>query len=306
VRIAFVFPGEASYRAGALAPWYGHPATAVLDEVARGSGHDIAALADDPSATGTADAQPAILASCLVAWRALVDAGIAPDVVAGHGLGEATAAVAAGVLTVRDGAALVAARGAAMAAACEQREGGMATVLRLGHDAIEVIVDGIDDAVVATDDARGQVVVAGPPRALRQLLEIVRFAGGRVVPLPAEGAFHTPAMATAAPQVAGTLARLRVRDPWVPIVSGTTATPLRRGTDVADALAAGLTAPVRWREVQLRLSALGITDLVEIGPGGALAGLASRAMPDVTVHTVGTPDDVGAVLDALAPMRVAG
>ncbi len=306
MRIAFVFPGQTSHRAGAVAPWQGHPAAAVLDDVARGSGRDLATLVDDPAAPQrTADAQPAVLAASLVAWRALVAVGVHPDVVAGHSLGEVTAAIAAGVLSVRDGAALAAARGDAMTAVCERGTGGMAAVLRLGPDAVEVIVDGIDDAVIANDDAPGQIVVAGPPPALRQLREVVRFAGGRVVPLAAEGAFHSPAMAGAAPNLAATLARLRLRDPRVPIVSGATATPLRTASDVADALVEGLGAPVRWREVQARLVELRVTDLVEVGPGGVLAGLAIRAMPEVTVHRVGTPDDVQRVADALAPLRVA-
>jgi [acyl-carrier-protein] S-malonyltransferase len=304
VRIAFVFPGQASYRPVALEPWHGHPASAVLDEVRRGTGRDVAALPDD-AATRTADVQSAVLAASLVAWQALVDAGVHPAVVAGHGLGEATAAVAAGVLSVHDGAALVAARGAAMAAACERRAGAMWVVLRLGRDAVEVIVDGIDDAVIANDDAPGRVVVAGPSEALAQLREVVRFAGGRVVPLAAEGAFHSPAMSGATSQLAATLARLRVHDPWIPVVAGSTATPLRTGADVAEALVAGLDAPVRWREVQARLLALGVTDLVEVGPGGVLAGLADRAVPDLRTHTVATPDEVAVALDTLAPLQIA-
>jgi [acyl-carrier-protein] S-malonyltransferase len=306
VRIAFVFPGQTSYRPGALKPWHGHPATAVLDEVRRGSGRDVTALPDDPTtATPTTDAQSAVLATSLVAWRALVAAGVHPAVVAGHSLGEVTAAVAAGVLSVRDGAALVAARGAAMAAACERRAGAMWVVLRLGRDAVEVIVDGIDDAAIANDDAPGQVVVAGPPHAFAQLREVVRFAGGRVVPLTAEGAFHSPAMSGATPQLAATLARLRVRDPRMPVVSASTATPLRTGADVAEALVAGLDAPVRWREVQARLVALGVTDLVEVGPGGVLAGLADRSVPDLRTHTMAAPDDLATVLERLVPLRIA-
>jgi [acyl-carrier-protein] S-malonyltransferase len=306
VRIAFVFPGQASHRPGALEPWRGHPASAVLDEVRRGSGRDVAAFPDDPgSAPRTADAQSAVLAASLVAWRGLVDAGVHPAVVAGHGLGEVTAAVAAGVLSVRDGAALVATRGAAMAAVCERRAGAMWAVLRLGRDAVEVIVDGIDGVVIANDDAPGQVVVAGPPQALTQLREVVRFAGGRVVPLSAEGAFHSPAMTAATPHLAATLARLRVHHPRLPVVSGSTAMPLRTGADVEDALVAGLAAPVRWREVQARLVALGVTDLVEVGPGGVLAGLADRAAPELRTHSVAAPDDLAAVLDRLVPLRVA-
>lgn len=306
MRIAFVFPGQTSHRPGVLTSWQTHPAgAAVLDEVVFGAGPGLA-LADDPAAAGqTAVAQPAALTASLLAWRALVDGGVQPDIVAGHSLGEVTAAVAAGVLSVRDGAALAAVRGEAMAAVGARVGGGMAVVLRLGRDAVEVIVDGIDGAEIANDDAPGRIVVAGTPPALRRLREVVRFAGGRAVPLAAEGAFHSPAIAEVAPALVATLGRLRLRDPRVPIVTGASPRPLRTASGVASALVAGPSAPVRWREVQDRLAALGVRELVEVGPGGLLADLASRALPQVRVHTVATPDDLEPVLGALAPLRVA-
>jgi [acyl-carrier-protein] S-malonyltransferase len=306
LRLAFVFPGQLSLRPGGLGAWHGHPAAHVLDEVARGCGRDVGRLAQDPEVgQRTADAQPAVLAASLVAWRALVDAGVLPSVVAGHGLGEVTAAVAAGVLSVREGAALAAVRGEAMAAACAERAGGMAAVLRLGRDAVEVIVDGIEDAVIANDDAPGRVVVAGPPPALAALRRGVGVAGGRVVALPVPGAFHSPAMAPAAAHLAATLAQLPLHVPQVPVVSGASATPLWTATDVAGSLVAGVDAPVRWREVQSRLVGLGVTHLLEVGGGGALAGLAARAVPQVSVHAVAGPDDVGAVVHRVQPLGVA-
>ena len=160
--IALVFPGQGSHRAGALGPWQGHAAAEVLDEVSEGLGRDVLPLTEDPG-TGarTADAQPAILAVSLVVARALADAGVAPSVVAGHSLGEFTAAIHADCLSVRDGAALVAARGAAMGEACRTNPGTMAAVVKLDPDAVEAVVDGVDDLVLANDNAPGQVVVAG-------------------------------------------------------------------------------------------------------------------------------------------------
>jgi [acyl-carrier-protein] S-malonyltransferase len=300
VPIAFVFPGQGSHRAGALAAWAGHPASTVLEELREGVGRDLVALSDDPT-TGsrTADAQPAILAASVVAWRAVVDAGIEPDVVAGHSLGEATAAIAAGALSVRDGAAFVAERGAAMGEACAANPGTMAAVVKLEPDVVRAVVDGIDGLVIANDNAPGQVVVAGSPDAVDQVRDAAREAGGRALPLDVEGAFHSPAMAPAVDRAAGALADLTVRDPVVPLVSGTSAEPLERRGALADALVAGILAPVRWREVQLRLAALGVTDLVEVGPGGVLAGLAKRTIPDVAIHTVAGPEDLPAVQAAL-------
>jgi [acyl-carrier-protein] S-malonyltransferase len=306
VRLAFVFPDHTAHRPGALRPWRGHPAAAVLEEVEQRSGRDLAAMADEPDpARWTSDAQPAVLAASLVALRSLTQAGLRPDVVAGRGLGELTAAVAAGVLSAHDGATLATVRGAAMAAASEARPGGMATVLRLGRDAVEVIVDGIEDATIAADDAPGQLVVAGSPDALLDLRRGVRIAGGRVVPLRAAGAFHSPAMAAAVPRLAATLQRRALHEPRVPMISAVTADLVPSRSDVAAALVTGPQTPIRWREVQARLVTLGVTHVVEVGPGGGLAALAARTAPTLVVHHVAAPNDLGSVLDALLPLEVA-
>lgn len=300
VTTAFVFPGQGSHRAGALADWEGHPALEVLDEVSAGCGRDVRALLDDPTAgTRTADAQPAILAASLVAWRALDDAGVEPDLVAGHSLGEYTAAIAAGALRVRDGAALVADRGAAMGAACATNPGTMAAVVKLGPDAVDVLVEDIDGLVVANDNAPGQVVVAGPPEAVAAVRERARQAGGRALPLDVEGAFHSPAMAPAVERVRDTLASVGLHDPRVPVVSGSSVELLTSASAVGASLVDGILSPVRWREVQLRLAEQGVTDLVEVGPGGVLAGLARRTVPDLRVHGVATPEDVEALASRL-------
>jgi len=300
VSIAFVFPGQGSHRAGALAAWRGHAAMAVLDEVTAGVGRDVIALTEDPTAgTRTADAQPAIMAASLVAFQALQGAGVQPDYVAGHSLGEYTAVIAAGALSIRDGAGLVAERGAAMGAACAQNPGTMAAVVKLDPAAVAALVDGIDGLVVANDNAPGQVVVAGTPDAVAELRERAREAGGRAVPLEVEGAFHSPAMAPAVARVMARLAALDLEDPAVPVVSGATARESEQARVVADALVAGMLAPVRWREVQERLATLGVTELVEVGPGGVLAGLARRTVPALRVHQVATPEDLEGVVATL-------
>ncbi len=298
--LAIVFPGQGSHRARALDAWQGTAATEVLDQVSAGLGRDVVPLTEDPGTGGrTADAQPAILAVSLVAARALRDAGVVPDVVAGHSLGEFTAAIEAGCLDIEQGARLVAARGAAMGEACAANPGTMAAVVKLSPDAVEVLVDGIEDLVIANDNAPGQVVVAGPPEAVAAVRDRARDAGGRALPLDVEGAFHSPAMAPAVDPVASVVAGLEVADPGPTFVSGSTAAPLSDGDAVAAALVDGILAPVRWREVQERFAQLGVTRLVEAGPGGVLAGLAKRALPDVEVHKVEGPADVDAVAQAL-------
>jgi len=304
--IAFLFPGQGSHRAGVLGAWSGHEAFRIVAEIDEGIGRDVVALSEDPSAGDrTADAQPAIMAASLVVWQALIDAGVRPDRLAGHSLGEYTAAVASGALGVADGARVVAARGRAMAAACRQRPGSMAAVLKLHVDAVEVLTDGVDGVVIANDNAPGQVVVAGDPEAVDQVRQRAREAGGRALPLGVEGAFHSPAMASAVDAVRAALATTSLANPDLPVVSGATAREHDRAAPLADALVAGILSPVRWREVQSRLSELGTPTVVEVGPGGVLAGLAKRTVPELEVHTVATPDDLPQVVAALAEPALA-
>lgn len=307
MRVAWVHPGQGSLRTGCLeqatategrdelAP-LADAARVTIDRVARATDLDVRALATDPG-TGarTADAQPTILAASLGAASALTAAGLRPDVVAGHSLGECSAAIVAGCLDLEAGARVVAARGEAMAAACTARPGVMAAVVKLAPEAVAALLAGHPDVVVANDNAPGQVVVAGPPGAVEALRDLVRGAGGRLVPLEVEGAFHSEAMGSAVPALAAALGGVPIADPVVPLVSGVSARRVPSGSAVADALLGGVLATVRWREVQLALAADGVTHLVEVGPGGVLAGLARRTVPDLEVRTVATPADAHAL-----------
>lgn len=299
--IAFLFPGQGSQRPGMAAAWQGTPQARVFDEVGHAVGMPIATLADDAERCGasTAVGQPAILAASLAALDALTAAGIRPDVVAGHSLGEVTAAVAAGALSPADGAVLVAERGRAMAAACTMAPGAMAAVIRLDDDALGSVRAAVPEISIANQNAPGQAVIAGPVAAIARASDRVRELGGRVLPLDVEGAFHSPAMTSAVVRVDAALRRLPVHPPAIPIVSGTTARPLTSAAAVTRALVEGILAPVRWRAVQEHLAASGVTLLVEVGPGGVLAGLARRTVPELPVVSVAGPDDVDAVLAAV-------
>lgn len=317
MRIAWMLPGQGSLRTGCLREVTGpdghapddllEAARAAVTAASDAAGRDLVALADDPDAGGrTADAQPAILATSLALTASLRAAGLRPDVVAGHSLGECTAAVVAGVLDPAEGVRLVAARGAAMGRACAEHPGAMAALVKLAPDAVEALLAEHPQVVLANDNAPGQVVVAGAPDAIGRLRQDARAAGGRLVPLAVEGAFHSPAMAGADAALRDALAGLTPRDPQVPLVSGVDARPRTTGASVLDALADGLLRPVRWREVQASLAADGVTHLVEVGPGGVLAGLARRTVPDLEVRTVATPADAAELateLLAAAPVR---
>lgn len=299
--IAFVFPGQGSHRAGMASVWDGHDAAEVFDVVAEATGLELHALADDADeCAATAVGQPAIFAASLAAYRALTDAGITPDVVAGHSLGEISAAVASGAIALADGARLVGERGAAMGEACATNPGTMAAVLKLDGDAVAEILEQVPAVALANENAVGQAVLSGPPDAIEEAVALAREAGGRVLPLDVEGAFHSEAMAPALVRVKAVVEVLTVGDTEIPLVTGTSGEVLEDGARIASAIVDGLLSPVRWRVVQERLATLGVDTVVEVGPGGVLRGIARRSLPDATSFAVRGPDDIAAVRDHLA------
>lgn len=300
-RVAFVFPGQAAQRPDMASAWADTPHRAAFELVGERMGTDLATAADDAEACGrsTALAQPAIHAASLAALDALQAAGVEPDVVAGHSLGEVTAAVAAGVLDRTDGADLVVARGEAMGRACTASPGTMAAIVRLDLPEVEELVARVPDACVANANAPGQVVVSGPPEAVDQVVDAARERRGRGMPLQVEGAFHSPAMSPAVVRVDGILRQLDLIDPRVPVVSGIDGMPRTSADGVARALVDGILAPVRWTDVQHHLAADGVDLLVEVGPGRVLTGCARRTLDSIPCLPVAGPDDVADVLAAL-------
>lgn len=301
-RIAFVFPGQAAQRPNMAAAWADTPHTRVFEQVGRAAGRDIAALADDADAcaASTEIAQPAIYATSMATFDALVAAGVTPHVVAGHSLGEVTAAAAAAVFDRPDAAALVAERGRAMGEACAATPGAMAALVRLDDDQVERLVRATDISIANTN-APGQTVISGDPDAIAHLAEPVRDLGGRLMPLQVEGAFHSPAMTPAMVRLDAALRRTETRQPSIPVVSGTDGLP-RFGADaVTSALVDGVLAPVRWVDVQYSLAALADV-VIEVGPGEILKGCAKRTIPSVPFFSVATPDDVEALLPQLATL----
>jgi len=300
MRVAAMFPGQGSFVPGCTRAWIDRDVDGVLDATGRAAGFDIVEAGDvEDVGRDTVRAQPVIFAASLAAWRALRRGGLTVDAVAGHSLGEYSAAAAAGVLPIDAAARVVAARGAATAAACRQRPGGMAAVIRLAAAEVEELVEGIDGLVVANDNAPGQIVVAGDVGAIGRLRLEVDALGGRVVALDVEGAFHSPVMGPAVPAVAAAFARETTVDPVLPLVSASRARIMRSASEAVASLVDGILGAVRWRDVQLLLERRGVTDLVEVGPGRVLAGIARRTVPSLRVHTADVPEAVDEVLARL-------
>jgi len=246
----------------------------------------------------THNAQPAILAHSVAALAALGD-GIGPvAMAAGHSLGEYSAYVAAGSLTVEDGARLVRRRGELMFEAGQARPGAMAAVLGLSTAEVtaacsEASVSG-GVAVAANQNAPDQTVISGDPEAVDRAGARCRELGAkRVIPLKVSGAFHSPLMEPAVPGLTAALAATPFGEPRFPVVANATATPIRTAAEARQRLVDQLTAPVRWvASVETLARDAAGARFVEAGPGAVLSGLIRRIVAGSETVTLGTSDDV--------------
>lgn len=292
---ALVLPGQGSQRPGAGVVWQATPGWSLIERANEVLGRDVSPLLLTASADElrpTREAQLATFLVSLLAWRALPD--LQPVVVAGHSLGELTALVVAGALTPEAGMLLVDERGAAMQAAAEAAPGTMAAVLGLDDDVVAHLLEGLEDVWVANLNAPAHVVISGTVDGVAAAGVELKAAGARrVLALPVGGAFHTPLMAPARERLDVALRAATCSPPRVTVLSAVTVAPY--DADVAGTLSRQLTAPVRWRQVLQSLPALGVDRVVELGPGGVLAGLVKRTLPGVEVHSVATPDDAAAL-----------
>lgn len=249
----------------------------------------------------TAVAQPLLTAAALLSARAVLPEGSAGAVV-GHSVGELPALALAGVLDETTAVRLAAERGAAMARAAATRPTGMAAVL--GGDADEVAAAAERCGLaVATVNGAGQTVVGGPVEGL-EALAAAPPAGCRVRRLEVAGAFHTAAMLPAVARLSALVRELEPAPPRVPVVANADGAVVDDGRELLDRLVAQLTAPVRFDRCVEQLQTLGASGVVELAPGGTLAGVVRRALPDVSVVALRSADDVAAAR-ALAAELVA-
>jgi len=248
-------------------------------------------------------AQPAIFCVSVAALRALDEAGVRPEYVAGHSLGELSALVAAGTLSFEAGLTLVARRAEVMQRAADAHPGSMSSVLGLSVEGVEMAVTQAAEGgvlAVANDNAPGNVVVSGEWPALERLPTAAKELGAkRVVPLNVGGAFHSPLMAPAADAFRSFLAAAPLRDCDVPLVANATAQPTTSAHELRDLLGRQLTGRIRWTESVRRLADLGVDTIVEVGPGTVLSGLVKRTVKGVQVLPAGDAAEVAAVAEAL-------
>ncbi|MHA8099252.1 ACP S-malonyltransferase [Aquirufa aurantiipilula] len=288
---AFVFPGQGSQFPGMAKDLYENFALAkeIVDEADQILGFSLSKVmfeGTDEDLKQTKVTQPAIyLHSVLVAK---LGKDFAPDMVAGHSLGEFSALVAAGGLSWQDGLRLVYQRALAMQKACEIVPSTMAAVLGLADAEIERICGELNGEVVAANyNCPGQVVISGSVSGIEKAAELLKAAGAkRVLTLPVGGAFHSPFMEPARVELAAAIEATTIERPICPIFQNVTAKPSQDPVEIKQNLIAQLTGAVRWTQSVEAMVAAGATDFIECGPGKVLQGLVKKISADVQVASM--------------------
>ena len=301
--IVIVAPGQGSQTPGFLEPWLteqrfadqlGAISEAVgLDLVAHGTTSDADTIRD------TRVAQPLIVAAGLLTLSALFADGRRSKIggIAGHSVGEITAAAGAGILSETDAVTFVRERGSAMADAAALEPTGMSAVLGGDESALlaRLAELGLEPA---NYNGGGQIVVAGALDALAALAA-EPVAGTRVIPLQVAGAFHTRYMEPAVAHLHDVASGLATSDPTLPIWTNRDGTPVGNGAAFLELLVGQVSSPVRWDLTMASLADAGVTGIVELAPAGALVGLAKRGLKGVPSVAVKTPDDLAAAFDLI-------
>jgi [acyl-carrier-protein] S-malonyltransferase len=303
-QLAFVFPGQGSQSVGMLADLaQQHPVVReTFAEASEGAGVDLWVLSQDgpeDQLNRTEFTQPALLAAGVAAWRAwLQQGGARPALLAGHSLGEYSALVAAGTLSLHDAARLVRLRGQLMQDAAPAGTGAMAAVLG-AEDAlvVEVCGEASGDGVVvpANYNSPGQIVIGGEAAAVDRALALLAARGVRkAVKLAVSVPSHTPLMREAADRLAQAMAGIAWRAPQLPVVQNVDAHVHEEPAAISDALVRQLYLPVQWTACVQALAARGATRIGECGPGKVLTGLVKRIDKALDARALGAPTDFDA------------
>ena len=312
---AFVFPGQGSQSVGMLDGWGDHPVVAqTLAEASEALAQDVGHLIKDGPKEAlalTTNTQPVMLVAGVAAYRVwMAETGLAPSILAGHSLGEYSALVASGVLTLAQAAPLVRFRAQAMQDAVPVGTGAMAAIL--GMDAAKVI-EGCAEALQTFGAGTAEVVeavnfndplqtvIAGSKAAVEKACEVLKANGAkRALPLPVSAPFHSSLMKPAAEKLKAQLAATAFAAPQIPVVNNIDVAIENDVERIREALYRQAFGPVRWVECVQAIKACGLTTLVECGPGKVLAGLAKRIDPELTGTPLFDPASLAAVKELLA------
>lgn len=293
--LAIVCPGQGSQTPGFLTPWVEDPDSAeLLTTLSSAVGRDLTELgttADEETIKDTAVAQPLIVAAGILTSHALFGSSLPEQaVVAGHSVGEITAAALTHTLSAADALAFVSVRARGMAAASADEPTGMAAVLGGDPDEVRAAITA-NSLTPANENGGGQIVAAGSEANLAALAENPP-AKTRVIPLKVAGAFHTDYMASAVPELKELAATLQPSTPANTLLGNHDGARVDSGEEFLAALVAQVTRPVRWDLCESTMLQAGVTGLIELAPAGTLTGLAKRGMKGVKTFALKTPDQL--------------
>ncbi|SEN99825.1 [Acyl-carrier-protein] S-malonyltransferase [Paracoccus alcaliphilus] len=304
---AFVFPGQGAQTVGMgreLAEAY-PAARDVFEQVDEALDEKLSALiwdGDIETLTLTQNAQPALMATSMAAFRAMEAEGfniLDANFVAGHSLGEYSALCAAGALSLEDTARLLRLRGQAMQEAVPVGQGAMAAILGLDFETVDRIareVAGDEVVQAANDNDPSQVVISGHREAVERAAEALKAAGAkRAMMLPVSAPFHSVLMQPAAAVMADALAGVDIQPPAVPLIANVRAEAVIEPGAIRRLLVEQVTGTVRWRESIANMAGAGVVEFWEIGAGKALSGMIRRITKEATVRNVGAPADIAAL-----------
>jgi [acyl-carrier-protein] S-malonyltransferase len=306
-QLALVFPGQGSQSLGMLAELADlHPVVkATFEEASEGAGIDLWALSQggpEDSLNRTEYTQPALLAAGIAVWRVWnAQGGARPDVLAGHSLGEYSALVAAGAVSLREGAQLVRLRGQLMQDAAPPGTGAMAAVLGAEDALVEAVCAEASDTQVvvpANYNSPGQIVIGGDAAAVDRALALLAERGVRkAIKLAVSVPSHTPLMRAAANRLADAMASVQWQMPALPVVQNVDARVHDSVEAIRDALVRQLYLPVQWTGCVQALAARGVGRIGECGPGKVLAGLVKRIDKTLDARALGTPADFAGAIE---------
>ncbi|MEN9751021.1 MAG: Malonyl CoA-acyl carrier protein transacylase [Actinomycetota bacterium] len=301
--IVVVAPGQGSQTPGFLAPWLELPgAQELLGTLSDAAGVDLAThgtVSDADTIRDTQIAQPLIVAAGILTLDALAETDHLAKTsgIAGHSVGEFTAAAGAGVLEATDAVRLVGIRGRAMAEAASREATGMSAVIG-GEEADVLAALEANGLFPANYNGGGQLVVAGPVASLAALAENAP-AGSRVIPLQVAGAFHTSYMSSAVETLRDAAEQVNTNDPVKTLWTNRDGSVVTNGQTFRDLLVGQVSSPVRWDKCMDSFAAAGVTGIIELAPAGALVGLAKRALKGVPTVAIKTPDDLAAARELI-------
>ncbi|MBX7219260.1 MAG: ACP S-malonyltransferase [Blastocatellia bacterium] len=302
-KTAFLFPGQASQYVGmgkALAETFPE-ARAVFEEADDSLGFSISGLCfagPEADLTLTANTQPAILTVSVAVYRVLAAQGLKPDFVAGHSLGEYSALVAAGVLSLQEAVVAVRRRGTYMQEAVPPGQGAMAAVLKADLETVTAVCAEAAQGQVCSPanlNSPGQIVIAGQAEAVNRALPLFKARGARAMLLPVSAPFHCELMKPAEVRLAADLQNLTFHDAVFPVVANVNAQIVRTGAHIRENLIAQVCSPVRWTDSIRALAQAGVTTCIEVGPKTVLCGLVRQIDAQLKTYNVESPETLAAL-----------